>query len=176
MDAYDITASALTAQRLRLDTISSNLANVNTTRKADGSLGAYRRKSVVFAPLLESASQKFKSPGSGGVMDNFPMRPSSNGVSIGADGKPFIHIQIEQNVGNEGEGVQVMQIADDSTTPLRKIYDPSHPDADKEGYVEMPNVNVVTEMVDMISASRAYEANVTALQSEKGMAQAALDI
>ena len=75
-----------------------------------------------------------------------------------------------------GAGVQVTEVTDDHKTPMRMIYDPSHPDANKEGYVEMPNVNVVTEMVDMISASRAYEANVTALQSVKGMNQAALEL
>jgi flagellar basal-body rod protein FlgC len=69
-----------------------------------------------------------------------------------------------------------VQVSDDETTPMRLVYDPSHPDANQDGYVEMPNVNVVTEMVDMISASRAYEANVTALQSVKGMNQAALEL
>lgn len=178
MDSYDITASALTAQRLRMDTISSNLANVNTTRQADGTLGAYRRKNVVFAPIMAQAQGRFGLPVGGSRNDlagSIPMRPSPSGFSIGADGRPLLTARIsESNYG--GAGVQVMGIHDDTQTPMRMVYDPGNPDANEKGYVEMPNVNVVTEMVDMISATRAYEANVTALQSAKGMNQAALQI
>jgi flagellar basal-body rod protein FlgC len=182
MDSFDITASALTAQRLRMDVISSNLANVNTTRKADGTLGGYRRKNVVFAPVLDQAANRFGVPvsssGQGG--DNastLPMRAAEQGMSLGTDGKPMLSagISIAQAQFN-GAGVHVTQIIDDDKTPMRMVYDPSSPDANEQGYVEMPNVNVVTEMVDMIAASRAYEANVTALQSVKGMNQAALEI
>lgn len=177
MDSYDITASALTAQRLRMDTISSNLANVNTTRKADGSLGAYHRKNVVFAPILDEANSKFGPgfAGSGSFAGSIPMKPSKTGISIGPDGRPMITAGVSYNQPG-GAGVQVLQISEDNKTPMRMIYDPSNPDANEKGYVEMPNVNVVTEMVDMISASRAYEANVTALQSAKGMNQAALEL
>jgi flagellar basal-body rod protein FlgC len=175
MDSFDITASALTAQRMRMDTISSNLANVNTTRKADGSIGAYRRKNVVFAPIMEQANNQFSMPGGGNMGESIPMRPAPNGLSIGPNGHALITASAT-HTGFGGAGVQITQISDDTETPLRKVYDPEHPDADKDGYVEMPNVNVVTEMVDMISASRAYEANVSALQSVKGMNQAALDI
>lgn len=173
MDAFDITASALTAQRLRMDAISSNLANVNTTRKADGSIGAYRRKNVVFAPLLEQAGNAIGA--AGGSSDDLQLKPAKNGFSMGADGRPMLNLSATYT-RFRGAGVQVTQITEDEKTPVRLVYDPSHPDANKEGYVEMPNVNVVTEMVDMISASRAYEANVTAMQSVKGMAQAALEI
>jgi flagellar basal-body rod protein FlgC len=176
MDSFDITASALTAQRLRMDTISSNLANVNTTRKSDGSIGAYRRKNVVFAPILEQAGNRFGVPFAGSNNSGLTMKPSPSGLSIGPDGKPMIMASVSQSKSFGGVGVQVLQVTDDDTTPMRMVYDPSHPDANAEGYVEMPNVNVVTEMVDMISASRAYEANVTALQSVKGMNQAALEI
>lgn len=176
MDSFDITASALTAQRLRMDAISSNLANVNTTRKADGSIGAYRRKNVVFAPILEQAGNQFGLPvGRNGGGEGLPLRPAKNGFSISADGRPLITASIS-HAEFAGAGVQVTQITEDDKTPMRKVYDPQHPDASADGYVEMPNVNVVTEMVDMISASRAYEANVTALQSVKGMNQAALEI
>lgn len=176
MDSFDITASALTAQRLRMDAISSNLANVNTTRKADGSIGAYKRKNVVFAPILEQANNQFSMPFSGSNLgDSIGMKPAKNGLSIGPNGKALITAGIS-HAEFGGAGVQVTQITDDSKTPMRMVYDPQHPDADEKGYVEMPNVNVVTEMVDMISASRAYEANVTALQSVKGMNQAALEI
>ena len=176
MDSYDITASALTSQRLRMDTISSNLANVNTTRKADGTIGAYRRKNVVFAPILEQAGNRFGVPfATGDGSGSMPMKPAPSGVSIGPDGKPMLMASVSQNSFG-GAGVQVVQVADDQKTPMHMVYDPSHPDANDKGYVEMPNVNVVNEMVDMISASRAYEANVTALQSLKGMNQSALQI
>jgi flagellar basal-body rod protein FlgC len=186
MDAFDITASALTAQRLRMDVISSNLANVNTTRKADGTLGGYRRKNVVFAPVLDQAANRFGVPvtsngsssGQGGNNSAvLPLRAAEHGMSLGTDGKPMLSagISIAQAQFN-GAGVHVTQIVEDDKTPMRLVYDPSNPDANEKGYVEMPNVNVVTEMVDMIAASRAYEANVTALQSVKGMNQAALEI
>lgn len=174
MDVYDITASALTAQRLRLDVISSNLANVNTTRKADGSLGAYRRRNVVFAPLMDQATQQLG--GGGNFAGSVSMQPGSGGISMGPDGKPIFKLGISANNYMAGAGVEVMQIQEDTDTPMRLVYDPSHPDANDEGYVEMPNINVVTEMVDMISATRAYEANVTALQSAKSMNQSALDM
>jgi flagellar basal-body rod protein FlgC len=175
MDIYDITASALTAQRLRLDAISSNLANVNTTRRADGTPGAYRRKQVVFAPVYENATRRFPGIGKDDLAGTLPMRPTPAGVSIGADGRPMLQIGISHNTF-EGAGVQVTEVAEDSSTPMRMEYNPTHPDANKDGYVEMPNVNVVKEMIDMISANRAYEANVTAFQSAKGMNKAAMQI
>lgn len=178
MNSFDITASALTAQRLRMDVVSSNLANVNTTRKEDGTIGAYRRKNVVFAPVLQEASNKFGIPtGKVGsdLAGSIPMRPSPSGISIGPNGRPMITAGLTHTEFN-GAGVQVSQITEDNKNPTKMVYDPGHPDANEKGYVEMPNVNVVTEMVDMISASRAYEANVTALQSAKGMNQAALEI
>jgi len=174
MNTFDITASALTAQRLRLDTISSNLANVNTTRQADGTVGAYRRKNVVFAPVLaEQMKQVNVGTSGGGFSQSIPL---DTGVSMGPDGKPLFKLAVQNSAASAGAGVQVVQITDDTDTPLKLVYDPSHPDANADGYVEMPNVNVVTEMVDMISATRAYEANVTALQSAKGMMSAALEL
>jgi len=157
MDVYEITASALTAQRLRLDTISSNLANVNSTRKADGSRGAYRRKSVVFAPILP------------------PETPSSQTNTQRPGGKSLLTAGVTQN-SYAGSGVQILQIQEDMETPLRLVYDPGHPDADEKGYVELPNVNTISEMVDMIAASRAYEANISAMQSAKAMEKAALEL
>jgi flagellar basal-body rod protein FlgC len=174
MDAYDITASALTAQRLRMDTVSSNLANVNTTRRPDGTIGAYRRKNVVFAPLLEEAGNRLSMYGKD-FAGSIPMQAAGNGFSIGPNGRPLLSVGIQKSDFG-GAGVEVTQITEDTQTPMRLVYDPSHPDANPDGYVEMPNVNVVTEMVDMISASRAYEANVTAMQSVKGMNQSALEI
>ncbi len=141
-NAFAISASGLTAERLRMDVISNNIANVNTTRTEDG--GPYQRQRVVFEPRGEQL--RFLFP----------------------------HIFDKQKV-NQFEGVKVTSIMPDGTPP-RLMYDPGHPDANKEGYVAMPNVNIVKEMVDMISATRAYEANVTAINSAKTMAVKALDI
>lgn len=137
--AIDAAASGLTAERLRLDVISNNIANANTTRTAEG--GPYRRQLVVFEP-----------------------RSKTNTFS-----------QMLAREMDPGQGVRVVGITKDES-PLRMVYDPSHPDANQEGYVAMPNINIVSEMVDMITATRAYEANVTAVNSAKSMAMKALDI
>ena len=183
MDSYDITASALTAQRFRLDVISSNLANVNTTRRADGTKGAYLRKNVVFQELLnnsQAGGKGIKRFALGNLRPSATLleNESNQGFTMGkaADGSPIFKTGISSNVGSKGAGVQVSQLIEDTTTPTKKVYDPSHPDADKEGYVEMPNINPVTELVDMISATRAYEANVTAFQATKSLNKAALEI
>lgn len=144
--SMNISASGLSAQRLRMDVIANNIANVNTTRTTEG--GAFRRSQVILRP--RSQSGYFRSE----------VLPKA----------------LEHQVG---EGVRVVKIAEDMR-PLRLKYDPEHPDAlsfgPKKGYVELPNVNVVEEMVDLISASRAYEANITAMNSSKRMFQRALEI
>ncbi len=134
-DSLNISGSALSAERLRMDVTAENLANANTTRTADG--GAYRRKVVV---LEQQASG------------------SAFGNQLAAE--------MRRSGGQKPTGVQVAAIAED-TTPNRRIYEPGHPDADAQGYVERPNVDSVSEMVDLISASRSYEANVTAMQTAK---------
>jgi len=139
--SMDISASGLTAERLRMDIIAQNIANVNTTRTVQG--GPYRRKLVV---LKEIQPDSFES-----ILDKVKGKYS-------------------------GKGVEVVQIAEDDQTPLREVYDPGHPDANQNGYVEYPNVNIVSEMVDMISATRAYEANVTAFNASKAMFQKSLEI
>ena len=131
----EISASGLTAERLRMDVTAENLANAQTTRGANGQ--PYRRKEVV----LQEA------PGSFGAT-------LSRAMGSRADAN--------------GGGVQVAGVVEDQT-PLKRVYDPGHPDADAQGYVTMPNVDTVTEMVDLISASRAYEANVTAMNAAKQM-------
>ncbi|HHW07806.1 MAG TPA: flagellar basal body rod protein FlgC [Clostridia bacterium] len=133
--SMQISASGLTAERLRLETIANNLANINTTRTAAG--GPYRRQTPVFAEKLEKA--------------------------IGSPAK------------FRGAGVQVVEIVHDPGEP-RLVYDPAHPDARGDGYVAYPNINVVNEMVDMITATRAYEANITAINAAKTMALKALEI
>ncbi|MBD3246344.1 MAG: flagellar basal body rod protein FlgC [Candidatus Omnitrophica bacterium] len=135
----DISASGLTAQRLRMDVISGNLANVNTTRTPEG--GPYRRRMVVFEEMLQQA------------VDTLPFQPTRTPLS----------------------GVRVSAVVESEEPPMM-VYDPQHPDANEEGYVAMPNVNSVHEMADMISASRAYEANLTAMNLSKTMTQKALSI
>lgn len=141
LDAINISASGLTAEKLRMDVISRNIANVNTTRTADGT--PYRRQVVVFQEDNKSMS--------------------------------FSDYLNDASKSMLGSGVKVVGITEDKT-PFKSVYDPGHPDADEQGYVKMPNVEVMTEMVNMISASRAYEANITAINSTKGMAMKALEI
>jgi len=181
MDAYDIAGSALTAQRLRMNVISGNLANANTTRKADGTPGAYRRKNVVFAPILAEESGESGPSLPAGVgrrsdRGDMPLKGSTSGISLAPKGRSVFRtgIQFNEDAGS-GDGVQVTAIEEDAKTPLKSVYDPSHPDANALGYVELPNVNVVNEMIDLISASRAYEANVTAFSSFKAIQQAAIE-
>ncbi len=136
-----ISGSALTAERLRLDIIANNIANVNTTRTAEG--GPYRRQMAVFAPRGEQVQWMYP-----GIEPDPPFR---------------------------GQGVRVTGVVQDRAA-FKRVYDPGHPDADATGYVSLPNVNVVTEMVDLMSATRAYEANVAALTSAKTMAERAREI
>lgn len=140
--ALESSASALTAQRLRMDTISENIANAGTTRTENGT--PYRRKTVIFEAA--NGNEPFSSYLSKASRERF-----------------------------SGGGVRVSAIVQD-TTPFKSVYDPGHPDADENGMVQMPNVDVVTEMVNMISATRAYEANVTAINTTKSMASKALEI
>jgi flagellar basal-body rod protein FlgC len=142
--SMDISASALSAERLRMDVTAENLANAQTTRTANG--GPYRRKEVV----LEST---------GGSSFAGALAAARAGAAGG---------------GPDG-GVRVAGIVQDQS-PNRLVYDPGHPDANAQGYVSMPNVNPVTEMVDLISASRSYEANVTAMQTSKQMFTKTLDL
>lgn len=145
-DTMNISASALTANRLRMDVISSNIANANTTRArmVNGQWQPYQRKLVELRP---QGSQPF---------NNFLQK---------AIGK-----------GNErAEGVIVSKISVDRT-PFKLLYDPDHPDANEDGYVRLPNVDLLKEMVDMLSATRSYEANVTAFNATKNMYVKALEI
>ena len=172
MDIYDITASAMTAQRLRMDTIASNLANVNSTRDAEGKLNAYRRKNVIFAPLLKDAQSNNKAAS---VKDT--QNQDIQNLGKNEQGVPVFKTGINvTDTSAAGIGVEVLQIQEDTKNPTRLVYDPTHPDANPEGFVEYPNINTVTEMVDMISASRAYEASVTAFQTTKSMNEATLDM
>ena len=142
-DALNVSATGLTAERLRMDVTAENLANAQTTRGADGQ--PYRRKEVVLAETTNGGfgTQLAKAMGAG------------SGAAPG--------------------GVEVEAITQDAT-PGKLVYDPGHPDADAKGYVRMPNVDTVAEMVDLITASRGYEANVTAMQTAKQMFSKTLDL
>ncbi len=138
----NISATGLTAQTLRMDIISQNIANVDTTRTADG--GPYKRKITLFQE--RTASPKFR--------DYFDRIISDS---------------------ESGQGVRVSRVVEDNTQGAA-VYEPNHPDADENGYVRKPNVNVVTEMVNMIAASRGYDSNVTAINITKSMMAKTLEI
>jgi flagellar basal-body rod protein FlgC len=137
-NSIEISASGLSAQRTRMNVISANIANINTTRTEEG--GPYRKKEVVFKAV---ASSKFDD-----------LLSKSEPVP---------------------EKVEVVEIKE-SRTPFKLIYNPSHPDANEQGYVQMPNIELIEEMVDMLSATRAYEANVTVIGTAKSMINKALEI
>ncbi len=139
---FDIAASGMTAQRLRMDTIAENIANVNTTRTQEG--GPYTRKVVQF-------QEKYLNPNFAATLESYM--------------KSY-----------KGNGVRVRRIYEDTETDYIMDYDPSHPDADDNGYVTYPNVNTVTEMTNLIDASRAYQANVTAFNALKQMTTQGISI
>jgi len=141
LKSMEISSSGLTAQRLRMDVIAENLANINTTRTADGT--PYRRQYVIFQQREGDAFASY-------------LERATSGQT-------------------HGDGVRVTEILEDQS-PFKLDYDPEHPDANEEGYVEMPNVDLAVEMVDMMAATRSYEANVTAINNIKAMAQKALEI
>ena len=158
----NISATGLRAQRVRQNVISSNLANAETTRTAEG--GPYRRQLVQLEADPTEFDQFLVDE-----QDKIPGRMTQAG-----------HMRIPQEEWpvaqeNIGSGVKVAAIVSDES-PFRQVYNPGHPDADEKGYVSMPNVNVVEEMVDMITATRAYEANATAFNATKSMLLKALDL
>ena len=148
-NSINIASSGLTAQRLRMDVISDNIANATTTRTTEG--GAYRRSRVLLRPKNDERVYN----------------------------SPFLPESLQKQLGKVGEGVKVIKIEKDQS-PTKLVWNPDHPDAVKvgikKGYVEMPNVSVVKEMVDMISASRSYEANVTIVNTAKSLFRSALNI
>lgn len=141
--AFDINSSGMTAQRYRMDIISENVANANTTRTADGT--PYRRKVVTF---------------------------EQRGEKVGNFSQVFNSV----SEGYKGQGVKVSQVSEDTWNDMVVAYDPSHPDADENGYVTYPNVNIVTEMTNLIDASRSYEANATAFSASKAIAVKGLEM
>ena len=152
--SFNISASGMTAQQLRSDIISQNIANSNTTRTSDGT--PYVRKAVVFTEKTLTGATAIKGSISNGSSFASALRNASG--------------------GRLGDGVKVTSVYEDTSTDMNMVYDPSHPDADENGYVTYPNVNVVQEMTDMIDASRSYEANISAFNASKSMATKGLSI
>ncbi|GHT69943.1 flagellar basal-body rod protein FlgC [Spirochaetia bacterium] len=146
-NSINIAATGMSAQRLRNDVIADNIANASTTRTAEG--GPYRRSRVIMRPRAEGPAWR----------------------------SPFLPESMDSGIG---KGVRVLEVQKDYATENKLVYDPTHPDAIKtgprQGYVEMPNVDIVTEMTDMIAASRAYEANASIIDGAKAMFQQALNI
>jgi flagellar basal-body rod protein FlgC len=145
--SISIAATGMSAERLRHDVIADNIANVSTTRTAEG--GPFRRSRVIMRPVTEGPYWR----------------------------SPFLPDSLDNG---KGKGVRVLEVQKDYAAENKLVYDPTHPDAiqsgPREGYVEMPNVDIVTEMVDLIAASRAYEANASIIDGSKAMFQRALDI
>ncbi|QQY80742.1 flagellar basal-body rod protein FlgC [Keratinibaculum paraultunense] len=139
-DSINISASALAAEKTRIDIINKNIANANTTRATGGM--PYRRQMVVF-------------------------EEDKN--------KPFSYYLEKQSNKFNGQGVKIREVVEDDS-PFRLVYEPGHPDANEDGYVMLPNVEIMKEMVDMIDAQRAYEVNITAMNANKAMLMKALDI
>lgn len=169
-NAFRTSASALTAQRMRLDTIANNVANVETTRTDEG--GAFKKQTVVFSsrasennglPRFGPMQKVIKNAGGFGRIPDLALpsfvkhRPQMFNQSVSSGGVEVVDVNVD-------------------VEPGARMYNPGHPDADAQGYVTFPNVNLVTEMTDMLSATRAYEANVTVLNSAKQMAVKALEI
>ncbi len=165
-DVFDVAASGMHAQRLKMDVISSNIANMNTTRNPDGSQGVYKKKEVSFEAIYNDKLNGANVPTPFG--ENQVMYSRNKNEMVLSGGVFYDEKELSQ-------GVQVASI-EESQNPYKVVYDPSHPDADEEGYVTLPNVNVVEEMVDMVSASKAYEANATVAETVKTMMQSALRI
>ena len=163
--SMQINTSGLNLERLKLDVISTNITNVNTTRTEDG--GPYRRKVVLFTENLSNETARLRMLGTQNASNN---RNALNKVNI------FNNTNLLSGPnGVNSLGVKVTGIGEDDSE-LRMEYDPSHPDADENGYVSMPNVNMVDEMIDLIKAQRSYEANVTALNTSKSILKKALEI
>jgi flagellar basal-body rod protein FlgC len=155
--SLNISSSGLSAQRRRMDQIAQNVANAETTRTPEG--GPYRRKSIVTAEAPVTEFPKY-------FENKIPLKRTQES-----------HFKDEpvQGLMPLPSGTEVAEVVTDQSPP-RLVYDPSHPDANAQGYVAMPNINVLTEMVDLITATRAYEANITALNASKDMTRKALEI
>lgn len=153
MNSINIIGSGLTAQQLRLDIVSENVTNSQTTRTENGG-GAYRRKMVVFEEM--GSRNTFRAALARAALSQKPVANSGTSPTAG--------------------GVRVAEIVEDEDNPMKMVYDPTHPDANEDGYVELPNVDMVMEIADAMAASRAYASNVTAFNTLKSVISSGLEI
>ncbi|GBF22694.1 flagellar basal-body rod protein FlgC [Candidatus Gastranaerophilus sp. (ex Termes propinquus)] len=162
-DMFDIAGSGMHAQRVKMDTISSNIANANSTRNAKGEVEVYKKKEVSFQAVYDT---KFKMPelkNTQRLVTDWYSDPELRGS---------IRVEHEDRIA---KGVMVSSVHE-SKQPFKQVYDPSHPDSDENGFLTLPNVNVVEEMVNLVNASKAYEANAAIANTAKTMISAALGI
>jgi len=159
-NSIDVSATGMSLQRRKMDAVSQNIANAETTRTKDGQ--PYRRKRIIVSAAEESVPFKTE-------------MARARTKLIRTNG-----MHLSSSPHHSGENVTISKVSgqqvEDPASNFRLVYDPDHPDADAEGYVKMPDVEIVTEMVDMMAASRAYEANTMAVATAKEMARNALDI
>ena len=158
LSSFDISSYGLSAQRFRMDVISSNIANANTTRTSEG--GPYQRKDVVFKAIDFNKTLNEKIAGNSNMLGY--ENPLDDPFLLENANPAIMSVAVDKVVRDESE--------------FRYKYEPSHPDANEEGYVAYPNVNPVIEMSNLVEATRAYQANVSAFQSAKSIAQSAIDI
>ncbi len=153
MNSINIIGSGLTAQQLRLDVVSENITNSQTTRTENGG-GAYRRKMVVFEEI--GGRNTFRAALAQAALEQ----------------KPVANTGVIPTAG----GVRVAEIVEDEENPMKMVYDPTHPDANEDGYLELPNVDMVMEMADAMAASRAFASNVTAFNTLKSVISSGLEV
>jgi flagellar basal-body rod protein FlgC len=175
----ETSGSAMEAERMRAEVVAANMANAETTRTADG--GPYRRQEVVFAAnggdagFLDSMNESLNES----ATESMNATTGSSGIgraSEGMTGAPALPPLLPlPGAPNLAPGVHITQVVEDSSPPLKR-YDPGHPDAGPDGYVAYPDINPLTEMVDLMGATRAYGLNGSAVQAEKGMITSALEI
>lgn len=165
--SFNINASGMTAQQYRMDIISENVANANTTRTEDGT--PYVRQVVTFEQKYTKEEEDKKGLSFGAVLKEQFCKADTH---ISHD----CYKTEEEEENSDINGVRVEGTYNDTWTEMKKVYDPSHPDADEDGYVTYPNVNIVQEMTDLIDASRSYEANATAFNTSKQIASEALNM
>ena len=158
LSSFDISGYGLSAQRTRMNIISSNIANANTTRTADG--GPYRRREVVFKEI------SFDDELNKAISDKLHLLKDEN----------YIDDPLQKEYPTPALSTVVVDKIVRDDTPFRLQFDPENPDADENGYIKLPNINPVIEMADLIEATRAYQANVAAFQSTKSIAQSAIDM
>lgn len=160
LNAIELSAQGLSIQRSKMNTVAKNIANAETTETREG--GPYRRQRVVVAQDK--------------VRGNFATQLQKAGLSLSRTDRKHLPVRSLTSKGDSELSTAKMKVVDDPESSFKLVYDPSHPDADDQGYVKYPDIEIVNEMVDMMAASRAYEANTVAISTAKKIAEQSLDI